>query len=278
MIISRTHLIFQSKRKQNILLAGGILLLIFSTIGLDFLFAQFHGGAFYISESLLFSSTFWILFFPLLLIQSNYLGKTNKLGYHLLTISLITLFHLLVYPALVWALSKTFYSHTFSYWQTFNFALNAYLIKTLIIYIFVFLIATISKRKPQFKVEEEFIGTNNFLTSIVVSDLHNKKVIIDTNDIAYFSSSSPYVVIYHQSKKYLHTETLKSLEEQLNLYQFVRIHKSHIVNIQKIASYQSRQNGDYDLMLTDGTILRLSRNYAKDFKLKFYQFHRLSMK
>lgn len=276
MIISPyKYLIFQGKLKQSILLAAGILLLVFFNIGLDFLFTQFHNSAFYISESLLFSSSFWILFFPLLLMLSNYLGKSNKLGYQLLTIGLITLFHLLAYPALVWALSKVFYSHTFAYWQTFNFALNAYLIKTLLIYIFVFLIITISKRKFQANAEEEFIGTNNFLTSIVVSDQHNKKVIINTNDIAYFSASSPYIVIYHQSKKYLHTETLKSLEQQLNRHQFVRVHKSHIINLQKLDSYQSRQNGDYDLTLTDGTILRLSRNYAKEFKSKF---HRLSAK
>jgi DNA-binding LytR/AlgR family response regulator len=71
---------------------------------------------------------------------------------------------------------------------------------------------------------------------------------------------------------------LKSLENQLDKKQFIRIHKSHIINLQKIISYQSRQNGDYDVTLSDGTVLRVSRNYAKDFKSKAEQHTHLTTK
>ncbi|MNY49270.1 Sensory transduction protein LytR [compost metagenome] len=101
---------------------------------------------------------------------------------------------------------------------------------------------------------------------------------LDVNDIFYISANSPYVNIYHISKKYLHNETLKSLENQLDQQHFIRIHKSYIVNLQKITCYQSRQNGDYDVVLSDGAILRVSRNYAKHFKSKFEQYTHVTAK
>ncbi|MBX2932033.1 MAG: LytTR family transcriptional regulator DNA-binding domain-containing protein [Chitinophagaceae bacterium] len=252
------------------LLGAALLLLIFATLGIDFLFAQFQNSSFYISESLLFSS-YWLLFLPLLNIQRKLAKQTQKTSYKLLIVGLATTAHLLCYPALVWLLSKFFYYHTFSFWQTFDYGLTAYFIKTIIIYGLSLVIITIHKNNLSnnpITVEEE-IPVQRFLTSIIVSDSNNKKTAIDTNDILYFSASSPYVNIHHQSKKYLHTETLKSIEAKLDNHQFIRIHKSHLVNICKVVCYKSRLNGDYDLTLTDDTVLRLSRNYAAAFKACF---------
>lgn len=66
---------------------------------------------------------------------------------------------------------------------------------------------------------------------------NTRKVIINVEDIFYFSANSPYVNIFHNQKKYLHSETLKSLEKKLNAQLFVRIHKSHIVNVKKFLHY-----------------------------------------
>lgn len=139
----------------------------------------------------------------------------------------------------------------------------------------------LNKRVQSFQTEEkikEREQNQDFISTILVADHNNKKQIIQVTDILYFSANSPYISIYHYSKKYLHTATLKSLETQLDDKHFVRIHKSHIVNIHKISSIQSRQNGDYDITLSDSTILRVSRNYAKDFKSKFSEQHQLTPK
>lgn len=200
--------------------------------------------------------------------------KIKSLGLRLLLLGSIILIHLLVYPSLVWILSKTLYNHTFPYWQTFNFGLNTYFIKTLLIYIFAFFVVAVYTKKS-FVVTEKPITTEDFLQFITVSGPHHKKVTLSLSEISCFSAASPYIVIHHQSKKYLQTATLKSLEKQLNPTQFVRIHKSHMVNLLKVTSHQSRQNGDYDLILADGIVLRLSRTYVKNFKLRL---HQLSMK
>ena len=54
---------------------------------------------------------------------------------------------------------------------------------------------------------------------------------------------------------------------------FVQIHKSLIVNLAHVESYKSRLNGDYDITMSNGTSLRLSRTYARAFKAKFEGSH-----
>ncbi|WP_236554683.1 LytTR family DNA-binding domain-containing protein [Flavobacterium sp. 9AF] len=208
--------------------------------------------------------------------------ETERLNLKLIFVSLAIICHLFSYPALVWIISNFFYYHTFDYWQTFNFGLSAYFIKSVIIYGFSFLAFTLINKKIQLsqieKEVEAITHKQDFISSILINDSNNKKILIKVNDILYLSANTPYVSIYISQKKYLHTETLKSLEMQLDNKQFVRIHKSYMVNIYKISTIESRKNGDYDITLSDNTILRLSRNYAKNFKSKFSDFHQLKTK
>lgn len=91
-----------------------------------------------------------------------------------------------------------------------------------------------------------------------------KKILL--SEIRYFQSESPYIRVQTQDKSYLHNATLKEMELLLDPNIFIRIHKSTIINLNFMDSYVSRNNGDYDIKMTNGDILRLSRNYASSFK------------
>ena len=278
MAIQQKYNTIQNKQYQNTIMVSCLLFLIATTIFLDFIYSLFKNSSFFISESLLFSS-FWLLFFPLTKLLLK-LIQPNKLWQNICFTALITCFHLSIYPALIWFLSKTFYYHTFPYWQTFNFGITEYAVKSILIYGFVvsfFVYINKSQRRTMLPQEKQTLK-QSFISSIITSDRNNKKIIIDVNEILYFSANSPYVNIFHLSKKYLHTETLKSLETQLDDKQFIRIHKSHIVNSDKIISIQSRKNGDYDVTLIDNTNLRMSRNYVAKFKSNFGKQHHLAIK
>lgn len=248
------------QHKQRPLLAVGVVLLLVINVFVDLLFTWFRESAFYLSESLLFSS-YWLLLLPALLLLSLMVKKTKTTGAKILLTVSVLLLHLIVYPALIGIISGLFYEHRYAYRQTFSFALSAYLIKSLIIY------------GGWLAVDLLRPGKNNpapsFLHSLLVADGSHRKQVISLQEVLCFSANPPYVNIHHPAKKYLHTGTLKSLEEQLDAGQFVRIHKSHIVNIREVVSVQSRQNGDYDATLSDGTVVRVSRNYAKAFKALF---------
>ncbi len=102
---------------------------------------------------------------------------------------------------------------------------------------------------------------------ISAGTLYSKKI-IEQSEILYLYAEKPYIAIHTGSKTYLHSSTLKSIIHHLDPA-FLRIHKSIIVNTCAVVSYKSRQNGDYDLCMSDGTELRLSRNYAAAFKEAF---------
>ena len=116
---------------------------------------------------------------------------------------------------------------------------------------------------------------NQYISTILVSD-GNKKHNITVTEIIYFSANPPYINLYLEGKKCLHHETLKSISTKLNPDQFVRVHKSTIVNIKKVASYTTRLNGDYDLMMKNNVQLRVSRNFATDFKNLFNKTHHVT--
>jgi len=245
---------------------------------LDVIESRVQHSSFYLSESVLFSFAWW-LFLPLLFGQFVLadLSKTKKS--YTLFILIPFVIHLLAYPAVVWMISKLFFNHTFSYWQTFNYGLSEYVFILLIAYSVPFILYSSFKRKLHLKQEysdiKEHSKQNNFITTLVVSDF-NKRTNINTKDILFVSANPPYINIHHKTKLYLHNETLKAILLKLDQRLFVRVHKSTIVNVKMVQSYKSRLNGDYDLTIIDGTELRLSRIYAPLFKQKFETTHRVT--
>lgn len=246
---------------------------------LDIVESKIQHSSFYLSESVLFSFAWW-LFLPLLFGQFVLvdLSKT-KISYTLFVLIPIVI-HLLAYPAVVWMISKLFFDHTFSYWQTFNYGLTEYFFILLIAYSVPFILYSPFKSKFHLKQKDsdtlEQSKQNEPITTLVVSD-YNKRTTINTNDILFLSANPPYINIHHKTKLYLHNETLKAMLSKLDQRLFVRVHKSTIVNVKMVQFYKSRLNGDYDLTIIDGTELRLSRIYAPLFKQKFETTHRVAL-
>jgi len=97
-------------------------------------------------------------------------------------------------------------------------------------------------------------------TTITVKN-GRSSVVIPTGKIKWVSSDGPYLYIHTSGKKHIVTDSLKHIITRLP-ENFKRIHRSTIVNIEMIKELKSRLNGDYDVILKDGDILRLSRNYS----------------
>ena len=260
---------FGFSQRKIIVLFGFLVTCIFLTILIDFLESRFQNYGFYISESLLFSSYWWI-FLPLWYGQLSLL-ETQKTKVRFALIVLIPIIiHLFAFPGLVWLISSVFYPHTFEFGQTFEFGITQHFFKIFLLYtIPIGLYAFFRDRIRDFQSQNNSISkeANDFLTSLKVRE-GNKQLQIPTKDVLYFSANPPYVNVHYKDKKHLCNITLKSLSEKLDRGFFVRIHKSEIVNLTHVQSYKSRQNGDYDVTMDDGKVLRLSRNFAKDFKSK----------
>lgn len=233
----------------------------------DLLEARFQNSAFYLSESILFSS-FWWIFIPLLYAQFKIKRpyKCNAIMFNCLLICIPIVLHLLAFPALVWVLSNLFYEYTFRYLQTFQYTISAHLYQLILFYTLPIFSYHFIKRTFQAKVANP--PSKAYETTLLVNE-GSKRFTIAVADILYFAANSPYINIHLGDKQYLYNESLKTLACTLDTSQFVRVHKSTIVNVNHVQSYVSRLNGDYDLSLKDGTVLRVSRNFATNFKERY---------
>ncbi|HET6617404.1 MAG TPA: LytTR family DNA-binding domain-containing protein [Gemmatimonadota bacterium] len=79
-------------------------------------------------------------------------------------------------------------------------------------------------------------------------------------DIEWVEAADYNVRIHTSDQTYTTRETLSGLAEQLDPRRFVRVHRSTIVNIDRVREIQPYFHGAYILVLQDGTQIRLSRS------------------
>ena len=72
-----------------------------------------------------------------------------------------------------------------------------------------------------------------------------------------------YAAIHMGKQVHLLREALSRLEEQLDPAVFVRIHRSHIIAVDRVRQLESVVQGEYVVTLKDGTRLTSSRTYRE---------------
>ena len=95
---------------------------------------------------------------------------------------------------------------------------------------------------------------------IVVRD-RDRVLLIDVTDIDWVGADGDYVRIHTAGKSHLLRDTMAAMEERLDRATFVRIHRSAIVNVDRIRELRPHSSREYSVILRDGTRLRLSRRY-----------------
>ena len=86
-------------------------------------------------------------------------------------------------------------------------------------------------------------------------------VLVDLTDVDWIEAADNYVRLHSRRREYLLRETLASLEQQLDPQRFARIHRSAIVQVDRIAELHPAKHGDMDVVLKTGEILTLSRTW-----------------
>ncbi len=98
---------------------------------------------------------------------------------------------------------------------------------------------------------------------IVVRD-GSKVHIIPIAKLDYVEAQDDYAALHSEQKSYLKQQTIASLETRLDPLRFVRIHRSYIVNLERIARIEPYAKDSRVAVLRDGTQLPVSRSgYAK---------------
>ncbi len=90
---------------------------------------------------------------------------------------------------------------------------------------------------------------------------NGKIVFLKTKEIDWIKSDDKYVYLYFGKSSHLVRQSLSQMKTQLEPKLFVQIHRSAIVNVERIKELQPMFNGEYNILLENGAEVPLSRNY-----------------
>ncbi len=86
-------------------------------------------------------------------------------------------------------------------------------------------------------------------------------VLLKSEEIDWVEAAGVYVELHTGKKVHLHRASITELEAQLTPAKFVRIHRSTLVNLERIRELRPVTHGEFRAVLTDGTELKVSRGY-----------------
>lgn len=131
------------------------------------------------------------------------------------------------------------------------------------------------QEKPQF---------SNYVTSAVTANMPAEglwdRLVVKSGGIARFvpaieidwiEGADVYVNLHIHGKEVLYRASLRELASRLDPTRFVRIHRSTIVNIERIQHLESLSHGDFEVVLTDGHRLQLSRRFRSELEKRLGQ-------
>jgi two-component system LytT family response regulator len=88
-------------------------------------------------------------------------------------------------------------------------------------------------------------------------------VCLRPQEIEWAESAGNYVCLHVGPSTHILRETITSLESRLGQQQFLRVHRSTLVNVDRIKTLRPSLYGDYSILLRDGTKLTLSRGFRE---------------
>jgi two-component system LytT family response regulator len=100
-------------------------------------------------------------------------------------------------------------------------------------------------------------------------DRGGRVAVVPADEVDWVEAAGDYVSLYVGRDAYLLRETMARMEERLDPERFVRIHRSTIVNVERIRELRPRLNREYVVVLQGGKELKLSRSYRDRFAAVF---------
>ena len=132
------------------------------------------------------------------------------------------------------------------------------------------LLALLEERESDRKVS---LQQTTYLTRLMIK-ASGRVMLLKVDDIDFIEADGNYAKLHVGRKAHLLREKMHDLEGRLDPAKFVRIHRSIIVNLDRIKEMHPHFNGDYIVVLDDGRQLRLSRTRRENLEAKLRISHR----
>ena len=91
---------------------------------------------------------------------------------------------------------------------------------------------------------------------------------VKISEIDWIEAADYYACLHVGSKTHLLRRSLSELDQELSSGVFCRIHRSTIVNLDRVRGFQLREDGEHEVLLACGTTLPLSRRYRKQLQFR----------
>jgi DNA-binding LytR/AlgR family response regulator len=92
------------------------------------------------------------------------------------------------------------------------------------------------------------------------------EIVVEVADIDWIEASGNYAILHVGAETFEIRSSLAKLESELDAKRFVRVHKSHVVNIARVTEVIPWVGGDWRIRLRDGAEVNLSRRYRQRFE------------
>ncbi|HZS04677.1 MAG TPA: LytTR family transcriptional regulator DNA-binding domain-containing protein [Blastocatellia bacterium] len=90
---------------------------------------------------------------------------------------------------------------------------------------------------------------------------------VRASDVDWIDVADNYVRLHVSGREHLVRDTLKSVESQLDPESFVRVHRSIIINLDRVESVEPWFHGEYAVTMKDGAKFTTSRSYSERLRL-----------
>ena len=94
----------------------------------------------------------------------------------------------------------------------------------------------------------------------------SRVALVRAEEIDWIEAADSYTCLHAGGEEHLLRRTMAELEQKLDPERFLRIHRSTIVNLRRLRRVQTK-SGEYEVVLEDGTALRLSRSRKEQVEL-----------
>ncbi|NOU50577.1 response regulator transcription factor [Pseudoalteromonas sp. JBTF-M23] len=116
-----------------------------------------------------------------------------------------------------------------------------------------------SKDNSSYYVEDE---------KLVIVDGRSSRQLVAFDEIYWIDAAGDYMCIHTQVETFVMRARMKNLINHILPPEFIRIHKSSIVNLKHIRSLEALRNAEFNAYLTNNNVLKVSRTYSANLKAK----------
>ncbi|MCB1644389.1 MAG: response regulator transcription factor [Pseudomonadales bacterium] len=108
-------------------------------------------------------------------------------------------------------------------------------------------------------------GVKSWPEKLAIKDA-GETTLVETRDIDWVDAAGDYMCIHAKGETHVMRITMKDLEAQLDPSVFQRVHRSTIVNLDRVVKVCSHMNGEFYLVLNNGASVKMSRSYKEKVK------------